>query len=271
VPALARPASGKAVLFAGLGAVVLVVLGALGWVLTRPGVGYILVDLQGVPAKARGQVQVRLDTQLVPLEGGSPTLLREVTAGQVMVMVSAEHYNTFTKTVEVTEGKDVARVQVVLESLERKASLMLDTEPVDAEVKVDGKVVRAQGRKDRYIKDVPLTGDEWTVELSAPEHKPVSLKVAVSGDEPVEVSHKLEPKVKQVEVTVESKPAGAAIFANGRDLGMVTPATVKVPADSQLSVKLRCHDEAEVDVPQAESGEGPAPARVSLKKQRNCR
>jgi len=262
----------KKLLLGAAGAAALLVLGLIAWALSGPGVGYVLVDLQGVPAEVRGRVQVRLDTQLIPLEGGSATLLREVPAGKVMVVVSAEGYNTFTRTVEVVAGKDVTPVQAVLESLVRTAALVLTTEPPTAEVKVDGRVVREQGKAAAYIKDVPLNGPEWVVEVSAPNHKPASKRVPVSGSGPVELSLKLEPLVVKLAVKVESRPAGATIFVDGKDVGAVTPAVVQVsPNARQFTLKLKCHNEAEVDVPDAEPGNAPATASVSLKRQPRCR
>nr|WP_225937556.1 protein kinase [Myxococcus sp. RHSTA-1-4] len=273
VPALAARSPGKRGMLIGAAAVVLLlVLAAAGWALSRPGVGYIMVDLQKVPAKARGNVRVMLDTQPVPVEQGSTTLLREVTAGQVMVVVSAEGYKPFTKTVEVTKGKDVTPVEAVLESLEQTASLVLDIEPRDAQVAVDGKVVREQGKGSALVKDLPVTGPEWVVEVSAPGHKPQTKRLPVSADGTAELSLKLEPLVVKVAVKVESKPAGATIFVDGTDMGAVTPAVVQVPAGArQLQLKLKCHDEAEVDVPGPKDGQEPATAKVSLRKLRGCR
>jgi len=267
VPALAQKGSGKAVLFGGLALLVLLVAGVVGFLMSRPSTGYILVDLQGVPAEARGRVQVLLDTQPIAVDKGGTTVVREVTAGQVMVVVSAEGYKTFTSTEEVAEGKGVTRVNAVLESLERKASLVINTTPADAEVSVDGKVVRPQGKTGTFIKNVPVTGAEWVVEVTAPDHRSVSKTVQVSGDEPVEVTLALEPLVAQVSVTVESKPAGATIFVDGKELGQVTPATIVVPASARaLELRKKCYDDAKLTVPQT-GGD----ASASLKKQRNCR
>ncbi len=262
----------KKMILGAVGAAAVVLLALLGWAFSGPGVGYVLVDLQNVPSEVRNRVQVRLDTQLVPLEGGSATLLREVPAGKVMVVVSAEGFNTFTKTVEVAAGKDVTPVQAVLESLVRTASLVLSTEPASAEVKVDGRVVREQGKTAAFIKDVPISGTEWVVEVSAPGHKPASKRVPVSGGGPVELALKLEPLVTRLAVKVESRPAGATIFVDGKDMGAITPAVVQVsPNARQLTLKLKCHNEAEVDVPDAEPGNEPATASVSLKRQPRCR
>ncbi|MCP3144082.1 serine/threonine protein kinase [Pyxidicoccus xibeiensis] len=273
VPALApRGPDKRVLLYAGGGLAALLVLVAVGWALMRPGDGFIMLDLQGVPAAVRDNAQVMLDMQPVPVEKGSLTLVKTVPSGKVSVVVSAEGYKTFTRTVDVAEGKDVTSLAVVLESLSPAATLMLVTQPDDAEVKVDGKVVRAQGKSDAFINDVPVVGPEWTVQVSAPGHKSQSRQVAVSGGGRAQLSVKLEPVVTKVAVKVESRPAGATIFVDGKELGDVTPATIQVPSTArQLLLKLKCHDEAAVDVPESGSGQEPATARVALKKVRGCR
>ncbi|MFP2910376.1 PEGA domain-containing protein, partial [Pyxidicoccus sp. 3LFB2] len=273
VPALAgRGPDKRVLLFGGAGVAALLVLALLGWALSGPGKGYVLVDLQRVPESAQSKVQVMLDTQQVALEKGSTTLLREVNAGRVMVVVSAPGYKPFTTTVDVAKGKDVTNVQAVLESLTPSAALLLVTQPEDAEVKVDGKVVRAQGKTDAFLNDVPVSGEGWMLEVSAPGYKSQSKQVTVSGGGRAQATIKLEPLVTRVAVKVESRPAGATIFVDGKDLGATTPATVQVPASSkQLLLKLKCHDAVEVDVPDSKDGQELAINPVSLKRQRGCR
>jgi hypothetical protein len=117
-----------------------------------------------------------------------------------------------------------------------------------------------------------VSGDAWMVEVSAPGFKPQSKQVTVSGGGRAQATIKLEPLVTKVAVKVESKPAGATIFVDGKDLGATTPATVQVPASSKLLLlKLKCHDAAEVDVPDSKDGQELAIAPVPLKRQRGCR
>jgi len=272
VPALNGPGKGldKRVLYGLGGVVALVLVAVLGWLGLGPGAGYVMLDLQRVPQEVRSRVSVTLDAQPVPVDG-STTLLRQVPAGPVMVTVSAEGFKPFTKTVPVNSGKEVTSVEVVLESLVRTASLVLVTTPADAQVKVDGKVVREQGRSDAFIKGVPIGGSEWVVEVSAPQHKPASKRVPVSGEGPVEVSLKLEPVATKVSVKVDSRPAGAIIFAGGQELGE-TPATVQVnPSVRQLTLRLKCHNDAAVDVPASQAGESISTETVTLKRQSRCR
>ncbi|MCP3103269.1 protein kinase [Myxococcus sp. K15C18031901] len=271
VPALNRGKGlDKRVLYGLVGVVALVLVSVGAWWGLSPGSGYLMLDLQRVPQDVRSRMSVTFDAQPVPADGGS-TLLRQVQAGPVMVTVSAEGFKTFTKTVAVNSGKEVTPVEVVLESLVRTASLVLVTQPTDAQVKVDGKVVRDQGHSDAFIKGVPISGNEWVVEVSAPQHKPASKRVPVSGEGPVEVSLKLEPLVTKVSVKVDSRPAGAVIFVGGQELGE-TPATVQLSTSvRQLTLKLKCHSDAEVDVPASEAGESISTATVTLKRQARCR
>ncbi|MFP2933342.1 PEGA domain-containing protein, partial [Pyxidicoccus sp. 3LG] len=274
VPALAaaRGLDKRKLLFGGLGVAAVLLLALVGWALSGPGEGLIMLDLQSVPAAVRGNAKVMLDMQPVTLAEGNSSLLKTVPAGKVSVVVTAEGYKPFTRTVDVVEGKDVASLQVVLESLVSTATLMLVTQPEDAEVKVDGKVVRVQGKTDAFLNDVPVLGPEWVVEVSAPGHKPQSRQVPVSNGGRAQLSVKLERVVTQVAVKVESKPAGATIFVDGKEWANPTPTTVQVPATTkQLLLKLKCHDEAEVDVPESDEGQAPAIAKVSLKRVRGCR
>ncbi|HZI03928.1 MAG TPA: PEGA domain-containing protein, partial [Archangium sp.] len=79
---------------------------------------------------------------------------------------------------------------------------------------------------------------------------------------------KLEPDGYEVEVL--SVPSGATILAGGKDLG-TTPARLRLPMSvKQMSLKLRCHDEVNVQLTPA-SGGGTASVRERLKKQRGCR
>nr|WP_246357677.1 serine/threonine-protein kinase [Pyxidicoccus fallax] len=282
VPALAaRGLDKRVLLFGGAGLVALLLLIAVGVALSRPGTGYVLVDMQQVPSEVRARARVMVNAEPVSLiqkvEAGEepkevpPTVLRPVEAGQVMVVVSAEGYKTFTRTVEVAKGKEVNPVEVVLESLQKTASLVVTVTPPGAEVQVNGTVVRKQGQTTAFLKDIPVTGPEWQVQVSAPGHKPQSKTLAVSGGGTAELSATLEPLVVTVDVKVESKPAGATIFVDGADMGAVTPAVVKVPANAkQLQLKLKCHDEAELDVPDPKEGGQPVVAKT-LRKRRNCR
>ncbi len=263
-----EPASGpnRMMIFGGIaGVVVLLVVGLVVLLTRSPPTGFIMVEL---PPDARSKAQVTLNTQPVPPSTGD--ILQQVTAGPVVVMVSAEGYKTFTDTVTVQEGTQVTRVVAALEPLVRKVSMVLSTEPADAQVKVNGEVVRAQGARDVFIKDIPASG-ELVVEVSAPGFRKFQEKLtAPAGSEPLQVSAKLA--AEEMAVRVESEPAGATILASGRDLGEITPAVVKLPASTRrITLRLKCFEEAEVPVSPPASGEAEALVKGSLKKQPGCK
>jgi hypothetical protein len=261
-------------LFAALGVVALLALGAVGFFLTRgPSLGFLMVNVD-LPAEVRAHTSVTLTTQAGPQAFNPPAswpMLEKVAAGPVVVLVSAEGYTPFTQTVQVAAGQQVTRVDASLKRLVKTASLVLTTKPADAQVKVDGKVVRAQGASDVFLKDVKA-GDELLVEVSAPGFKPFTKKFAHTGDEPVQVKAELEAdgEASQYAVRVESVPAGATIFADGEDTGAVTPATVKVPASvKQVKLRLKCYTDA--TLPVEATDDGTASVKGSLKRLPRCR
>jgi serine/threonine protein kinase len=254
----------KAVLFGGIGAVALVVMGMVGFLLTRaPALGFIMVEL---PPGVAGKATVLLNTQQAPVSNG--VVLQQVTAGPVVVAVSAEGYKAFTQTVTVEEGTQVTRVSAQLESLVKTVSMVLATVPQDAEVKLNGKVIRAQGSQDAFIKDLP-SSDEMVIEVRAPGFKPHQQKFSPpTGSEPLQMTVRLEPA--ELAVRVESEPEGATILASGKELGATTPAVVKLPAGvKQVTLRMKCFDDAELAVPSA-SGETPV-LKGALKKQPGCK
>jgi hypothetical protein len=192
-----------------------------------------------------------------------------VPAGNVVVMVTADGYKTFQETVAVQEGTQVTRVVAALEPLVKTALMVLATEPVDAEVKVNGKVVRPHGSKEMLLRDIPATSD-MVVEVSAPGFQSLQQKVSPpSGSDPLQVSAKLN--AAELAVRVESEPAGATILASGKELGAVTPAVVKLPPGiKQVTLKMKCFDDADLPVNPPSSGEQ-ALVKGSLKKQPGCK
>jgi hypothetical protein len=189
-PSVKPQGSNKVVLFGAIGAGVFALLAVVGILLMRSApTGFIMVEL---PPAVGAKAQVMLNAQ--PAKVSNNVVLEPVPAGPVMVAVSAEGYKTFTKTVEVQEGKGVTRVVPELEALVRSVSMVLATVPQDAEVKLNGKVVRAQGSQDAFIKDLPAS-DEMLVEVKAAGYKPFQQKYSPpAGPEPLQVTVRLEPE-----------------------------------------------------------------------------
>ncbi|MDC0709690.1 protein kinase [Stigmatella sp. ncwal1] len=256
---------GRKGLVLGVGGGVLAVL-ILALVLllpSKPALGFIMVEL---PAAVRATAQVSLNAEAVSSTSGD--ILQQMPAGPVVVMVSAAGYKPFTQTVTVTEGTQVTRVAAVLEPLVRKGLLALNTQPHDAEVKVDGKVVREQGGSEFAI-EVPFNGD-MVIEVSAPGYQSSKKPYPPpEGNEPLRVAVKLTPVT--MNVRVESEPSGATIVAAGKVMG-ITPTELKLaPTIRNVTLRMKCFQETEVPVVGPASGESQAVAKGSLKKQPGCR
>ncbi|WP_224244168.1 serine/threonine protein kinase [Hyalangium gracile] len=261
-----RSGPNRMVLFGGIGAAVLVVLAVVIILATRsPASGFIMVEL---PPQLKGKAQVTLNAQ--PATANNGVVLQPVPAGPVVVAVSAEGYKAFMQTVTVEEGTQVTRVVPEMESLVKSVSMVLATVPQDAQVTLNGKVIRAQGSQDAFIKDLPAT-DEMVIEVRAPGFKPHQQKYTLpAGSEPLQVTVRLE--AAEVAVRVESEPSGATILASGKELGFTTPATVRLPPGvKQVTLRLKCFEEAELPVSLASSGDGPPVVKGALKKQPGCK
>ncbi|WNG60352.1 protein kinase [Archangium gephyra] len=241
------------------GAVLLLLLaGVAGFFLSRPPpMGYVLVN---VPPEVKAPVRVSFGGQ--DLDTSKLPVLQEVKAGPALVMVSVEGYHPYTEQVLIEEGMTPKRVEAKLERLVQMARVVIVTQPPDAELKVDGKVVREKGSSSPYIDELPA-GTQVLVEASAPGFKPrrESLTMAVDA-KPMDL--KLE--ADGFELEVESSPSGATIFAGGKEWGE-TPKTLRLPNGvKQVLLKLRCHGDEVLDV-------SPSAGQVKgrLKKQRGCK
>jgi hypothetical protein len=272
-PARAAPppaAPNRLPLFAALGGVVVVMLGVLIYLLVAsrpPPTGFLMVNLEGLPAEVQARARVNISGQEVQMPASGP-LLQPVPAGNAAVLVSAEGYKTYTNVVEVKEGTtQVSRLEVKLERLTKAVALVIVTQPSDAEVLLDGKVVRPQGNADAFLGEVDV-GSEVMVEVRAPGHKPFAQRLAPKEEKTVNVMAQLE--LEPIEVHVDSTPSGASIYVGTQQLG-TTPDVLKLsPSIKQVSLKLPCYDDAQVEVVPGSDG-APAKAVKELTRIRNCK
>jgi hypothetical protein len=256
----ARAAPNRLPLIAGLAVLVLVLAGVAGFFMSRPApMGYILVKL---PDDLKVPVRVSFGGQELDTSKPGP-VLQQVKAGPAPVMVSAEGFHPFTQQVVIQEGLTPTQLEVKLERKVQLVRVVIVTQPPDAELKVDGKVVREKGSSSTYIDERPA-GTAVLVEASAPGFKPARKQLTPEAGKPVDEQLKLEADGFEVEVA--STPSGATIFAGGKEWGE-TPARVRFPNEvKQVILKLRCHDDDDVNV-----APGSGQVKGRLKKQRGCK
>jgi eukaryotic-like serine/threonine-protein kinase len=255
----------RKVLFLGIGGVALALIAVLAVLLlpSKPALGFIMVEL---PTSVRATAKVSLNGETVSSTSGD--ILQQVPAGSVMVVVSAEGYKAFTQTVTVSEGTQVTRVAAVMDAVERKGFLVLSTQPRDAEVKVNGKVLRPQGSTALTF-EMGFNGP-LSIEVSAPGHEPFTKSYTPpDGSNPLEVAVQL--KSQMVSVRVESEPAGATILVGNKQVGSTPTDLELAPTIKQVTLRLRCFQDANVTVTAPAAGEPQALVRGTLKKQPGCR
>ncbi|ATB27902.1 serine/threonine-protein kinase [Melittangium boletus] len=243
----------------GIVVLVLVMLGGVGMLLMRPApTGFVLVSLPHDVQGKNPRVSYNGKDLDVPKSG---PILQQVNAGPAVVLVSVEGYKPFTQTVQVASGMTPTRVDVELQREARMAQLIVVTQPADAELKLDGKVVRPKGDSKTYVSEVPA-GPVVVLEASAPGFKPKQERVSPTASAPTDVRLTLEADSYQLDV--QSVPSGATIVAGGKELGL-TPSLVTVPASvKQVRLKLDCY--TEVDVPVAPGSNGAVRVNERLKK-----
>jgi len=259
VPPAAAP-SNRLPIIIGLAVVALMVLGGVGMMLMRPApTGFIMVTL--LPHDVQGKApRVSYNGKDLEFPKSGP-LLHQVSSGPAVLLVSVEGYKPFTQTVQVASGMTPTRVEVELQREVRMAQLIVVTQPPDAELKVDGKVVRPKGDSNTYVSEVP-SGPVVVLEASAPGFKPKQERVSPTTSARTDVRLILEADTYQVDV--QSIPSGATIVAGGKELGQ-TPALVTVPSSvKQVSLKLDCY--TGVDVPVGPGANGAARVNERLKK-----
>jgi eukaryotic-like serine/threonine-protein kinase len=256
----------------GLASLLLLVGMAVVFSPSKAALGYVMVELKTPEAKDVALVTFNttppqnLPPEQFPANG---FILKQVPVGPVLVVVTADGHEAFSQMVNVAEGSNAVQVPALLKKQARNVLVVFKTQPEDAEVKIDNRVARPQGKADDVNRGFSLNSDSPLVEVSTPGYKSFIGKMTVQKDSlTVEVNLERAP----VEVRVESSPEGASIFLGSKDLGVVTPATVKVPwGTRELTLKAKCYSDADVDVGVPSKPGNAVRADATLKKQARCR
>jgi hypothetical protein len=250
-----------------VGVAALLLVGAVAgvWGSRDPATGYVMID---VPEPARSLAKLNLNGTPLPGPLTWP-VLRRLPVGRAMVMVSAEGFKPFVQPVDVTASDQPTAVQANLVALRQVAKLVVETEPADAEISVDGKVVRSQGQTGFTPASIPV-GTAVRLTVSAKGFQAQTEQVtARKADEAV--IRKVALAAEKIALEVSSMPAGAEVLLGGRALG-TTPATLRVPAGTRaVTVRKHCYASATLSVaPPAVPGAA-VTLHATLERRRGCR
>ena len=239
---------------------------AAAYLLRAPVTGRLVIDLTPPEAKPLAHLSVGGTDLGVPARW---PVVRSLPSGRVEVLVSADGYKPALVDAAVPRGGDALPLVVSLQKLATTGRLVIASEPDDAEVRLNGAVVKRAGTRGFYAVDVPL-GVAQDVQLRRPGYRPFSTQVSARAAEtPTEVRTTLEPL--DVPVLVTSAPAGAVVFSGERMLG-VTPFSSRVPATATaLTFRKRCFETTQMPLRLPEQPGPRVPVRATLRKVPGCR
>jgi serine/threonine protein kinase len=260
----------QVLLFGAVGAVAAVLVAAvIILALNRqPAMGWIVVAL---PAEVEPKAHVNInghDEDLSKLQ--NHLLMKLLPIGQAVVLVTADGYEPYTEAVTVHEGQPIPQIRAKLKHSEETTELVVAVEPEQAEIKLDGQVVKHEGdRNGIYVGQIRV-GQEVQLEVKRTGFKKFERRVAAAGaGQPVRIPVRLD--AWEFPLAVGSDPKGATVSVNGRELG-VTPANVTVLGSAAAVVlRKRCYDELQLPLKLPEvPGAAPIPLNGTLRKQPGC-
>ncbi|HZA51504.1 MAG TPA: serine/threonine-protein kinase [Myxococcaceae bacterium] len=201
--------------------------------------GVLYID---VPEALRGAARVNLDGRdLGPVGSLVWPIAQRTPVGSRTVIISAPGWKTFTRRVEVKGAGAVTEIRAEMQREVETAHLVLGLDPAEAEVRIDGRVVKKEGDPAApYLGEV-VVGKASTIEVRMRGYKPFTRDVTAAGaSEPVRLTAELEPAGFSLRVT--SVPPGAKIRVAGRSMGE-TPAEIQVPpGTTELVLAKKCFD-----------------------------
>ncbi|HZJ53612.1 MAG TPA: protein kinase [Myxococcaceae bacterium] len=247
----------------------IVALGAASaaWVLIQePATGRVVLDVS--PPEARGRVRLTV----AGADLGVPThwpVVQSVRSGKVEILASADGFKPALVETTVGRGSAPSSVLVALQRAATVARFTVLPEPDDAEVRLDGQVVKRSGTRGSFVGEL-VPGQEHSLQIRRAGYRSVDTKVSArSAEEPVELRTALEPL--EFGLLVSSTPPGAVVFSGERLLG-VTPLATRVPATaSALTFRKRCFETAQVPLRLPEQPGPRVPVRAALRKVPGCR
>jgi hypothetical protein len=232
----------------------------------EPATGRVVLDVS--PPEARGRVRLTIaGTDL-----GVPThwpVVQSAPSGKVEILASADGFKPALVEAVVGRGNAPTSVLVALQRAATAARFTVLPEPDDAEVRLDGQVVKRSGSHGSFVGEL-MPGQEHSLQVRRAGYRAVETKVSArSAEEPVELRTTLEPL--EFALLVSSSPSGAVVFSGERLLGS-TPLATRVPATaSALTFRKRCFETAQVPLHLPEQPGARVPVRATLRKVPGCR
>jgi hypothetical protein len=190
VAAIRRPSRSRGPLLGVMAALAVVAVAAGAFVALRPKAkGMIQVDV--VPAEVHAKARLFINGEDLGSPGKFPAF-RPAPAGSAVVMVVVDGYEPVTRKVEVKAGgAEMSKVRADFKANASGGQLLVETEPRDAEIRVDGQTVRRDGSSESYAADLPA-GVTRTIEVSKAGFRTRTEKVTADG-EPKSLKLRLEP------------------------------------------------------------------------------
>ena len=265
--ALGAPRSGRRLWPWAVAAIFLLGGASAAWVLVRePSTGRVVLDVS--PPEARGRVRLTV----AGADLGVPThwpVVQTTPSGKVEILASADGFKPALVEASVGRGNAPTSVLVALQRAATVARFTVLPEPDDAEVRLDGQVVKRSGSRGSFVGEL-VPGQEHSLQIRRAGYRSMETKVSArSAEEPVELRTTLEPL--EFGLLVSSTPSGAVVFSGERLLG-VTPLSTRVPATaSALTFRKRCFETAQVPLRLPEQPGPRVPVRAALRKVPGCR
>jgi len=184
------------------------------------------INIKSEPAKAR----IFLDGKEV---GTTPDTLHAVSPGMHEVEVIKDRYEVWRESVDVKVGAENTLTSVLLI---KTGSIMIDSEPSNAKIFLDGKEV---GATPETVTD--LRPGKHTLEIKRARYEVWRESVEIEADAVKPLTAVLQTKAGSI--IMKSRPSKAQIFLDGKEVG-ITPDILRSidPGTHEVEIRLEGHE-----------------------------
>lgn len=178
--------------------------------------GFVIILLTALSVFAQERVQTRVGINSQPdratvyidgrIRGQTPLMLFDLTEGIHHLRYHLNGYEDVDDYIDISEGPIINRSAVLTEE---KGLLLIKTDPVGCQIKIDGATV---GESPRFIGNLSVK-DVHTVKLSKTGYRDQTLTIRFKGREPIVREEKLILDSGVVNIITE--PADAEVTVNG--------------------------------------------------------